>query len=260
MATETPFQVRGGMHAPAVRRVTPAEVPIVDFGALYSPSPGGAQGHGAGDPRGLHRARLPLHRQPSVPAGGDRALAGRHAALLRPFPSPRRCATTISTGPITGATCPRAGSRPTIAWTAPATSRKQSRWRTTRRHIIPPPLTSFATRSLSRYNKDLYRSKSNPDQIVQHTNSLKDSHTNASHAVMNGVPVPVVSRMLGHSNGPHDAALRPSRRPGNRGCRRADRAMGRSQHGHGRVGGVVTELLHQILFVVKRGKVTPYWG
>ena len=25
-------------------------------------------------------------------------------------------------------------------------------------------------------------------------------HTHASHAVMNGVPVPVVSRMLGHSN------------------------------------------------------------
>ena len=111
----------------------------------------------------------------------------------------------------------------------------------------PAAVDILATRSLSRYNKDLYRSKSNPDQIVQHTNSLKDSHTDASHAVMNGVPVPVVSRMLGHSNGPHDAALRPSRRPGNPGCRRADRAMGRSQHGHGRVGGVVTELLHQIL-------------
>ena len=25
-------------------------------------------------------------------------------------------------------------------------------------------------------------------------------HTHASHAVMNGVPVPVVSRLLGHSN------------------------------------------------------------
>ena len=35
MATETPFQVREGMHAPAVRRVTPPEVPIIDFGALY---------------------------------------------------------------------------------------------------------------------------------------------------------------------------------------------------------------------------------
>ena len=31
---------------------------------------------------------------------------------------------------------------------------------------------------------------------------------------------------------PHDAALRPSRRPGNRGCRRTDRAIGRSHHGH----------------------------
>ena len=38
MATETPFQVREGMHVPAVRRVSAAEVPIVDFGALYSPS------------------------------------------------------------------------------------------------------------------------------------------------------------------------------------------------------------------------------
>ena len=34
-------------------------------------------------------------------------------------------------------------------------------------------------------------------------------HTHASHAVMNGVPVPVVSRMLGHSN----VRMRPSRGP-----------------------------------------------
>ena len=39
METRTPFQIREGMHAPAVRRASLAEVPIVDFGALYSPSP-----------------------------------------------------------------------------------------------------------------------------------------------------------------------------------------------------------------------------
>ena len=38
MTIGTPFQVREGMHAPAVRRASAAEVPIVDFGALYSPS------------------------------------------------------------------------------------------------------------------------------------------------------------------------------------------------------------------------------
>ena len=36
-------------------------------------------------------------------------------------------------------------------------------------------------------------------------------HTVASHAVMNGVPVPVVSRLLGHFQCPHDPALRSSR-------------------------------------------------
>lgn len=37
MESGTPFQVREGMHAAAVRRVAPAEVPIVDFGALFAP-------------------------------------------------------------------------------------------------------------------------------------------------------------------------------------------------------------------------------
>ena len=39
-----------------------------------------------------------------------------------------------------------------------------------------------------------------------------------------------------------DTALRPSRRPGNRDCRRTDRAIGRSHHGHSQVREVVTEL------------------
>ena len=38
MTSETPFQTRKGMHGPAVRRASQAEVPIIDFGALYSPS------------------------------------------------------------------------------------------------------------------------------------------------------------------------------------------------------------------------------
>ena len=38
MATGIPFQIRKGMHEPAVRRASRAEVPIVDFGALFSPS------------------------------------------------------------------------------------------------------------------------------------------------------------------------------------------------------------------------------
>ena len=33
----TPFQIGTGMHEPAVRRASPADVPIVDFGALYAP-------------------------------------------------------------------------------------------------------------------------------------------------------------------------------------------------------------------------------
>lgn len=38
MESGTPFQVREGMHTAPARRVAPAEVPIVDFGALFSPS------------------------------------------------------------------------------------------------------------------------------------------------------------------------------------------------------------------------------
>ena len=42
-------------------------------------------------------------------------------------------------------------------------------------------------------------------------------HTFASHAVLRGIPLPVVSRLLGHKQPEHDATLRPCQRPGDRG-------------------------------------------
>ena len=56
-------------------------------------------------------------------------------------------------------------------------------------------------------------------------------HTLASHAVMNGVPVPVDIPTARPQQCTHDAALRPSRGPGNRGRGREHRPIHRSDDG-----------------------------
>ena len=145
MDTGTPFQVREGMHAPAVRRASLAEVPIIDFGALYSPSLAERKTMARAIREGVRGTGVLLHRQPSVPAGGSRARAAPPCSGSSRSRLSRRCATTTSTGPTTGATCRRAGSRPTIVSKTPATSRRPSRWRTTCRRTIPTTCAESAS-------------------------------------------------------------------------------------------------------------------
>ena len=62
--------------------------------------------------------------------------------------------------------------------------------------VFPSPLDSSRPRSRELSIWDRVRQEAGIEDVRLH--DLR--HTHASHAVMNGVPVPVVSRMLGHSN------------------------------------------------------------
>ena len=62
--------------------------------------------------------------------------------------------------------------------------------------VFPSPLNPSRPRSRERSIWDRVRQEAGIEDVRLH--DLR--HTHASHAVMNGVPVPVVSRMLGHSN------------------------------------------------------------
>ena len=62
--------------------------------------------------------------------------------------------------------------------------------------VFPSPLNSSRPRSYQLSIWDRVREEAGIEDVRLH--DLR--HTHASHAVMNGVPVPVVSRMLGHSN------------------------------------------------------------
>ena len=62
--------------------------------------------------------------------------------------------------------------------------------------VFPSPLDPGCPRSLNL--KLWYRVRQEADIEDVRLHDLR--HTHASHAVMNGVPVPVVSRLLGHSN------------------------------------------------------------
>ena len=62
--------------------------------------------------------------------------------------------------------------------------------------VFPSPLDPFRPRSYQLSIWDRVREEAGIEDVRLH--DLR--HTHASHAVMNGVPVPVVSRMLGHSN------------------------------------------------------------
>ena len=62
--------------------------------------------------------------------------------------------------------------------------------------VFPSPLDPSRPRSRQLSIWDRVREEAGIEDVRLH--DLR--HTHASHAVMNGVPVPVVSRMLGHSN------------------------------------------------------------
>ena len=62
--------------------------------------------------------------------------------------------------------------------------------------VFPSPLNPSRPRSRELSIWDRVRQEAGIEDVRLH--DLR--HTHASHAVMNGVPVPVVSRMLGHSN------------------------------------------------------------
>ena len=62
--------------------------------------------------------------------------------------------------------------------------------------MFPSPLDPSRPRSYQLSIWDRVREEAGIEDVRLH--DLR--HTHASHAVMNGVPVPVVSRTLGHSN------------------------------------------------------------
>ena len=68
--------------------------------------------------------------------------------------------------------------------------------RTESAFVFPSPLDPSRPRSRELSIWDWVREEAGIEDVRLH--DLR--HTHASHAVMNGVPVPVVSRMLGHSN------------------------------------------------------------
>ena len=76
MATGTAFRTREGMHAPAVRRVSPGGGAYHRLGALFSPSMAERKSLARAIRAACAGPGLLLHRQPPVPAGGDRGVRG----------------------------------------------------------------------------------------------------------------------------------------------------------------------------------------